>query len=104
MTYPTLTNVLDIGAQYFWSTRYTGANIKIGIIDTGIDSNHPDLQNKIIAAKSFVLKKYGYNVNETSTGDGSGHGTFIASVICGTGIGSKEKWNRSRTRRTNPQR
>jgi len=86
--YPNLINVLDIGAQYFWSSGYNGSSIKIGIIDTGIDQNHPDLRGKIIASKSFVLKKYGYKKDELSPSDGNGHGTFIASVICGTGKGN----------------
>lgn len=59
------------------------AGIKVGIIDSGIDSSHPDLAGKILAARD---QSSGGN----GSGDGVGHGTHVAGLACGAtnnGIG-----------------
>ncbi|MFZ3578292.1 S8 family serine peptidase [Virgibacillus sp. DJP39] len=50
----------------------TGAGVKIGIIDTGINSNHPDLQ--VAGGQSFVAEESGFQ-------DLNGHGTHVAGII-----------------------
>lgn len=42
---------LDIAAAH---ERSQGAGIKVALIDTGVDSKHPDLQDRIIGSRSFV--------------------------------------------------
>lgn len=63
----------------------TGKAIRVGVIDTGIDSTHPDLVNKVVAFGDFVNKK-------TTPYDDQGHGTHVSGTIgggatSGTGIG-----------------
>lgn len=67
-----------LGADQMWE-KYTGKNMKIGILDTGIDVNHPDLAPNIAAVKSFVGDD-GKDVN--------GHGTHCAGIIAGCKNGS----------------
>jgi subtilisin len=59
-----------------------GRGIKVAILDTGIDLNHPDLRPNVKGAVSFVP-------NETAL-DGNGHGTHcagtIGAVINGAGV------------------
>jgi len=62
----------DIDALGAWEVT-EGNGVKIAILDTGIDQNHPELKSKIIASKDFSGKG--------SIADGSGHGTFIAGII-----------------------
>jgi minor extracellular protease Epr len=59
-------------AEIAWNNNYTGKNIKVGIIDTGIHINHQDLY--VEGGQSFV----DYT---TSFSDDNGHGTHIAGVI-----------------------
>jgi len=85
-----------IGAATVWDEGYNGTGVRIAIIDTGIDSNHPDLKfpngtSKVVAAKSFVLTIYGYDVNDTNPGDPQGHGTAVAGVAAGSGAGDPQR-------------
>jgi len=61
-----------------WGVRRTGTDDGIGkrvwIIDTGVDTDHPDLNVDTVLSKSFVP-------NETSAEDNNGHGTHVAGII-----------------------
>ena len=65
---------LDIAAAH---ERSQGAGVKIALIDTGVDSKHPDLQDRIAASRSFVPSR-------SSAAPGAGsyrHGTAMAGLI-----------------------
>jgi subtilisin family serine protease len=46
--------------------------VRVAVIDSGVDSSHPDLKGRILAARSFV---------GGSPSDEQGHGTFVAGEI-----------------------
>jgi len=69
-----------IGADQAHETGLTGEGVVVGVVDTGIDSNHPDLVGKVIAEQDFTESGYAFDVY--------GHGTFVASEIAGTGAAS----------------
>ncbi|MBT3524815.1 MAG: S8 family serine peptidase [Bdellovibrionales bacterium] len=50
----------------------------MGILDSGIDLEHPDLANKVIATQDLITN---YPPNESN--DGHGHGTHCAGTIVG---------------------
>jgi subtilisin len=58
-------------------TRYRGSGVKIGIIDSGLDTSHPDLQ--AIRAAGRDLVEGGQAAGWTN--DVVGHGTHVAGVI-----------------------
>ena len=70
-----------IGATDAHAAGYTGEGVTVAVVDTGIDSNHPDLKGQIIAAEDFSYSG--------TTEDSFGHGTFVASEIAGTGVASE---------------
>ncbi len=53
-----------------------GEGVNVGIIDTGIEASHPDLQGKTIGFKDFVS-------NNSDPYDDQGHGTHVAGTIAG---------------------
>jgi subtilisin family serine protease len=61
-----------------WGVRRTGVGDgrgkRVWIIDTGVDTDHPDLDVDTILSKCFVR-------NETSVEDDNGHGTHVAGII-----------------------
>ena len=53
--------------------RTTGQGVRIGVVDSGIDGEHPDLAPRLIDARDFVKRR--------RTGAAEQHGTAIAGVI-----------------------
>ncbi len=63
-----------IRAFDFWDTRPDlGLKIRVAVIDSGIDADHPEFQGRIRATRSFV--------NGPATVDTIGHGTTVAGEI-----------------------
>lgn len=54
---------------------YTGAGIKVAILDTGFDFSHPDFSGRPIVQQSFVSGQ--------ASQDGHGHGTHCTGTACG---------------------
>lgn len=52
-----------------------GEGVKIAVIDTGCDLDHPDLKNNILQGKNFVERK-------KDPIDGNSHGTHVTGIIC----------------------
>ncbi|MFJ8143911.1 S8 family peptidase [Streptomyces sp. NPDC096048] len=70
-------SVPQIGAPKAWAAGYDGKGVKIAVLDTGVDTTHPDLKNQVVASKNF-------SVSPDAT-DKYGHGTHVASIAAGTG-------------------
>ena len=72
-----------INAPYVWAS-YTGSDVRVGILDTGIWSSHPDFSGAIA---------YQYDQNTGTTGSApddeafpiGGHGTHVAGIIASRG-------------------
>lgn len=67
-------------AKKVWNYTTGNSRVKVGIIDTGIDSTHPDLKNNVDASlgADFIGDGYG-------TLDPNGHGTHVAGIIGASG-------------------
>ena len=87
-----------IQANLAWDIWQPQRTVYIAIIDTGIDSNHPDLTNKMRRHANGAV--YGYNTlnNTTNALDDNGHGTHCAGIAAaeinnGVGIAGVAAWN-----------
>ena len=77
-----------IGADTAWAAGYQGATAKVAILDTGIDSSHPDLAGQIATSQNFVPAGSPGGGNPADVTDRYGHGTHVAGIIAGTGAAS----------------
>jgi len=78
--YPPVTGTAgaDIDAEAAWDIEKGDPNIVIGIIDMGVELDHPDLDDKIIAQHTVIVT----DTNGTAEPDdpGDGHGTACAGI------------------------
>lgn len=66
-------------------TDYTGKGVKVGVVDTGIDYNHPDL--KVNYKGGYDLVELDDDPMETTIDEGEPtlHGTHVAGIIAASG-------------------
>ncbi|MEA2179606.1 MAG: hypothetical protein QOG77_2903 [Solirubrobacteraceae bacterium] len=64
----------DVDAEQAW-TITRGAGITVGVVDSGVQSTHPDLAGRLnlVDAKDFV--------DGGAPDDGDGHGTHVSGII-----------------------
>jgi len=64
--------MVKIQAPEAWGITQGSSDVKVAILDTGIDQNHEDLAAKIVANKNFTTS--------TTVDDKYGHGTHVAGI------------------------
>ncbi|PPU69456.1 S8 family serine peptidase [Xanthomonas pisi] len=62
---------------------FTGAGYRIGVIDSGINVNHPALQGRVSDSFIYVDPR----TNNVAVGDVVGHGTVVAELAAGRAVG-----------------
>lgn len=70
-----------IQAPAFWEKGKYGRGVKIAVLDTGCDKDHPDLKERIVGGQNFTDDDGG---NKASFKDYNGHGTHVAGTIAAT--------------------
>lgn len=71
-----------ISAGPAWQTTATLTEVVIAILDTGVDSSHPEFADRMLPGRDFV---YG----GTDTTDRHGHGTHVAGIAAARGNNEK---------------
>ncbi len=71
----------DLG---FSETNLDGSGVRVAVIDTGIDEDHPDLAGMVIGGADF--SGIGTPDGTQPVGPGGFHGTMVSSLIAGQGM------------------
>ncbi|GGP78589.1 S8 family peptidase [Saccharothrix coeruleofusca] len=66
----------QIGAPSAWRAGHTGKGATVAVLDTGVDTTHPDLAGAVVRERDFTGSASGPT-------DRYGHGTHVASIIAG---------------------
>lgn len=83
-----------VGGDTAHALGYTGSGVKVAVLDTGIDSNHPDLFDDLVAQHCFCDTHPSPHVGgccaggrgeSTSAEDDEGHGTSVSGIITSSG-------------------
>ena len=82
-----------VSAKDLQALGFTGAGQRIAVIDSGIDSDHPDFSGRIVAEACFCFNPNGNccpNGDSSQSGVGSaeddhGHGTHVAGICAANG-------------------
>lgn len=87
----------DVRDRQYWLQEYgisqaweltRGAGVTIAIIDTGVDSTHPDLEGVVVGGTD--VSGIGSADGQTPVGVSSEHGTMVASLAAGRGHGGSD--------------
>ncbi|SDW67138.1 Subtilase family protein [Amycolatopsis xylanica] len=70
-------SVPQIGAPKAWQAGFTGKDVKVAVLDTGVDGTHPELRGRVAAERNFS--------DSADAVDRVGHGTHVAATIGGAG-------------------
>ncbi|KQZ67451.1 S8 family peptidase [Nocardioides sp. Root151] len=73
-------SVAQIGAPTAWEAGFDGAGVRVAVLDTGVDTEHPDLAGRVSESRNFS--------DSATVADRFGHGTHVAATIGGSGDGS----------------
>src|SRR5690554_3459794 len=76
-------HIVLTNAQEAIDAGLTGAGVRIGVLDTGVNREHPALAGRVVDNLIYVNR----NVNDMSVDDKDGHGTAVAQIIAGTPFG-----------------
>jgi autotransporter-associated beta strand protein len=58
---------------------YTGKGVIIGVVDTGINNQHPALKGQVVDSKIYL----DCAINDCNTDDVVGHGTWVSQIAAG---------------------
>lgn len=70
-------------AQEAIDAGYSGKGVRVGVIDTGVNRNHPALAGRVVSNLNYVDPRK----NNLSVDDVDGHGTAVAQIIAGGAFG-----------------
>ncbi len=70
-------------ADYVQGIGYSGSGVKVGVLDTGVECTHDDLEDRLAGGHDYVHLQSGAACN-----DQVGHGTGVAGIALATANGS----------------
>ena len=79
-------NITKVNADQVWALGYTGEDVLIALIDTGVRLDHADLQGQFWdGGAEYPNHGYDFYQHDNDPSDTHGHGTHVAGTIVGNG-------------------
>ena len=87
-------HVYQVNAYQVWEQGYTGKNVVVAILDSGINDEHCDLKDHLWQGYADtdgdgeaddIIHGWNYISDNANIKDDYGHGTHCAGIICGDG-------------------
>ncbi len=78
-------NVTLVNADQVWDQGFTGEDVIVAVMDTGINYNHLDITDNMWIHPDYPGFGYNFVNNNHNTMDQQGHGTHCAGTVAGTG-------------------
>ncbi len=81
-------NALNIDADRAWRITTGNQTIKVAVIDSGVDPDHPDLVDNLLPMIDMLadsgdtdIYKFGFTEVDYTGKDGNGHGTHVTGIL-----------------------
>ncbi len=74
-----------IGSDFLWNLTLYGDDVKIAILDTGLNASNPAL-NQTMTHQSRIIGKWNFLQRNEDVFDDNGHGTEVAGIIGSNGL------------------
>ena len=74
-----------INAPQVWEEGYTGEDVIVAVIDSGVNYNHQDIAANMWTSLAFPFHGYNFLNNSNNPMDDNGHGTHCAGTVAGNG-------------------
>lgn len=71
------------GAAGAQAQGYTGAGVRVAVVDTGVNRDHPALSGRVVANQVYIDP----SSNDTRVDDVVGHGTWVSQILAGRAVG-----------------
>lgn len=78
-------SISHIQADAVWEMGYTGEEIVVAVLDTGVNYEHNDLQGNMWEHPDFPMHGFNFVENNLNPMDVQGHGTHCAGTVAGNG-------------------
>ncbi|EQD31053.1 peptidase, partial [mine drainage metagenome] len=79
-SYPEYNQLVPTGALAAQQAGFTGAGVKIGILDSGVDPSLADMQGRIAGFQSYITG------GSQTPNDTFGHGSVVAQILGGLAV------------------